>query len=96
MIHLFRFLKLILSDVFTLFIDLILLNLRSFESFRGGISIPPAALANGLVPDDRTDALENVTRTIGNLLDGYDIRLRPNFGGECIRLHSNFLSPELI
>jgi len=48
----------------------------------GGISIPPAALANGLVPDDRTDALENVTRTIGNLLDGYDIRLRPNFGGD--------------
>ena len=49
--------------------------------FRGGITIPPAAWANGLVPDDRTDALENVTRTIGNLLDGYDIRLRPNFGG---------------
>ena len=49
--------------------------------FRGGITIPPVAWANGLVPDDRTDALENVTRTIGNLLDGYDIRLRPNFGG---------------
>ena len=56
---------------------------------RGGISIPPAAWANGLVPDDRTDALENVTRTIGNLLDGYDIRLRPNFGGEYIKFHSN-------
>ena len=89
--------KLISNDVkATLFIDLTLLNPCSFESYRGGISIPPAALANGLVPDDRTDALENVTRTIGNLLDGYDIRLRPNFGGECIRLQSNFLSPELI
>jgi hypothetical protein len=49
--------------------------------FRGGRSFAPAAGATGLVPDDRTDALENVTRTIGNLLDGYDIRLRPNFGG---------------
>jgi hypothetical protein len=26
--------------------------------------------------------VENVTKTIGRLLDGYDIRLRPNFGGE--------------
>ena len=26
--------------------------------------------------------LDNVTKTIGRLLDGYDIRLRPNFGGE--------------
>ena len=50
--------------------------------FRGGRSFAPAAWATGLVPDDRTDALENVTRTIGNLLDGYDIRLRPNFGGK--------------
>ena len=49
--------------------------------YRGGKSFAPAAWATGLVPDDRTDALENVTRTIGNLLDGYDIRLRPNFGG---------------
>ncbi len=32
--------------------------------------------------DDSTESLENVTRTIGNLLDGYDIRLRPNFGGD--------------
>ncbi|RXG56881.1 Gamma-aminobutyric acid receptor subunit beta-like [Armadillidium vulgare] len=36
----------------------------------------------------RTDAgrtsehLDNVTQTIEELLDGYDIRLRPNFGGE--------------
>ena len=50
--------------------------------FRGGKSFAPAAWATGLIPDDRTDALENVTRTIGNLLDGYDIRLRPNFGGK--------------
>ena len=26
--------------------------------------------------------LDNVTKTIGRLLDGYDIRLRPNFGGK--------------
>jgi len=26
--------------------------------------------------------LENVTQTISNILQGYDIRLRPNFGGE--------------
>merc|ERR1712179_811286 len=26
--------------------------------------------------------LDNVTKTIGRLLDGYDIRLRPNFGGD--------------
>ncbi|XP_041973521.1 gamma-aminobutyric acid receptor subunit beta-like [Aricia agestis] len=28
------------------------------------------------------DRLENVTHTITRILDGYDIRLRPNFGGE--------------
>ncbi|CAB4062193.1 GABRB [Lepeophtheirus salmonis] len=32
--------------------------------------------------DGNANSLENVTRTIGNLLDGYDIRLRPNFGGD--------------
>lgn len=32
--------------------------------------------------DDDSKTLENVTRTIGNLLKGYDIRLRPNFGGD--------------
>ena len=34
--------------------------------------------------DDANNAqyLQNVTKTIGDLLDGYDIRLRPNFGGE--------------
>ena len=53
----------------------------NYSTFRGGRSLSPVAWATGLVPDDRTDALENVTRTIGNLLDGYDIRLRPNFGG---------------
>ena len=31
--------------------------------------------------EDTTESLENVTKTIGNLLEGYDIRLRPNFGG---------------
>ncbi|XP_012279714.1 gamma-aminobutyric acid receptor subunit beta-like [Orussus abietinus] len=29
-----------------------------------------------------TDRLENVTQTISRILSGYDIRLRPNFGGE--------------
>ena len=32
--------------------------------------------------EDTSESLENVTKTIGNLLEGYDIRLRPNFGGE--------------
>ena len=30
----------------------------------------------------QSDRLENVTQTISRLLQGYDIRLRPNFGGE--------------
>ncbi|XP_025833297.1 gamma-aminobutyric acid receptor subunit beta-like [Agrilus planipennis] len=29
-----------------------------------------------------SERLDNVTQTISKLLDGYDIRLRPNFGGE--------------
>ncbi|XP_017757918.1 PREDICTED: gamma-aminobutyric acid receptor subunit beta-like isoform X1 [Eufriesea mexicana] len=29
-----------------------------------------------------SDRLENVTQTMSRILDGYDIRLRPNFGGE--------------
>lgn len=29
-----------------------------------------------------TERLENVTQTISRILDGYDIRLRPNFGGD--------------
>jgi hypothetical protein len=29
-----------------------------------------------------SDRLENVTQTISRILDGYDIRLRPNFGGK--------------
>lgn len=39
---------------------------------------PTAAAAH----KDNTESLENVTKTIGNLLEGYDIRLRPNFGGK--------------
>lgn len=27
--------------------------------------------------------LENITRTLAQMLEGYDIRLRPNFGGKC-------------
>jgi len=41
-----------------------------------------SSLANGATSDERFNSLENVTKTIGNLLDGYDIRLRPNFGGD--------------
>ena len=41
------------------------------------------SMAHGSVTkDDRANTLANVTKTIGNLLDGYDIRLRPNFGGK--------------
>jgi len=41
------------------------------------------SMAHGSVTqDDRANTLANVTKTIGNLLDGYDIRLRPNFGGD--------------
>jgi len=35
---------------------------------------------NPMLPSAGT--LDNVTKTIGRLLDGYDIRLRPNFGGD--------------
>lgn len=31
---------------------------------------------------------ENVTTLLGSLLDGYDIRLRPQFGGNYIRFHN--------
>lgn len=30
--------------------------------------------------------LENVTQTIARILEGYDIRLRPNFGGNVMEL----------
>ncbi|KAK9509475.1 hypothetical protein O3M35_006785 [Rhynocoris fuscipes] len=36
----------------------------------------------GMTPSGATDRLANVTQTISRLLDGYDIRLRPNFGGD--------------
>ena len=36
--------------------------------------------------------LDNVIKTIGRLLDGYDIRLRPNFGGKFYFLHSRVKS----
>jgi len=41
-----------------------------------------SSMAKGATSDERANSLENVTKTIGNLLDGYDIRLRPNFGGD--------------
>ncbi|KAB0798923.1 hypothetical protein PPYR_06803 [Photinus pyralis] len=33
-----------------------------------------------------SDRLDNVTQTISKLLEGYDIRLRPNFGGDPLRV----------
>ncbi|XP_063989584.1 gamma-aminobutyric acid receptor subunit beta-like isoform X1 [Diachasmimorpha longicaudata] len=33
-----------------------------------------------------SDRLENVTQTISRILDGYDIRLRPNFGGDPLKV----------
>ena len=47
-------------------------------------------MANGATSDERFNSLENVTKTIGNLLDGYDIRLRPNFGGANFNLFNYF------
>ncbi|KYM97477.1 Gamma-aminobutyric acid receptor subunit beta-like protein, partial [Cyphomyrmex costatus] len=35
---------------------------------------------------EMSDRLENVTQTISRILDGYDIRLRPNFGGDPLRV----------
>lgn len=32
-----------------------------------------------------SDRLENVTQTISRLLEGYDIRLRPNFAGKLLQ-----------
>lgn len=31
-----------------------------------------------------SDRLDNVTQTISRLLEGYDIRLRPDFGGKYV------------
>ena len=44
---------------------------------------------------EHSAALENVTRTIGNLLKGYDIRLRPNFGGEVERKMGYIINADL-
>ena len=44
---------------------------------------------NPMLPSGGT--LDNVTKTIGRLLDGYDIRLRPNFGGELKQLLRDFI-----
>lgn len=37
---------------------------------------------SGEYKDLSSARLENVTQTISRMLQGYDIRLRPNFGGE--------------
>ncbi|KAF6199856.1 hypothetical protein GE061_006154 [Apolygus lucorum] len=41
-----------------------------------------SAPSSAVMPTGTTDRLANVTQTISRLLDGYDIRLRPNFGGD--------------
>ncbi len=41
-----------------------------------------ASASSATTAEISKSSLENVTRTIGNLLSGYDIRLRPNFGGD--------------
>ncbi|XP_014255214.1 gamma-aminobutyric acid receptor subunit beta-like [Cimex lectularius] len=38
--------------------------------------------SSAIMSSGAIDRLANVTQTISRLLDGYDIRLRPNFGGE--------------
>jgi hypothetical protein len=48
-----------------------------FPFFRSGYS------THGL-SEERSYSLENVTKTISSLLEGYDIRLRPNFGGKSL------------
>ncbi|XP_069679059.1 gamma-aminobutyric acid receptor subunit beta-like isoform X2 [Periplaneta americana] len=40
------------------------------------------AASNEQQLQSQSDRLENVTQTISRLLQGYDIRLRPNFGGD--------------
>lgn len=55
----------------------ILTNLSSVDSFRNFALHRASLESTGM-----SDRLENVTQTISRILDGYDIRLRPNFGGE--------------
>ncbi|XP_035780568.1 gamma-aminobutyric acid receptor subunit beta-like isoform X2 [Anopheles albimanus] len=50
---------------------LVLCSVQMNEALR---SVHPKSMAAG--------RLENVTQTISRILEGYDIRLRPNFGGE--------------
>ena len=52
---------------------MICFHFPSFDSF---------CVVSGQDDSNNAQYLENVTKTIGDLLDGYDIRLRPNFGGE--------------
>lgn len=56
---------------------LILLSVFFRESVLYSEGLAPK---NPMLPSGGT--LDNVTKTIGRLLDGYDIRLRPNFGGD--------------
>ena len=62
--------------VLLLLVSLVLSNQQSTIS-----SVDGGARTVTLLSD--ADALQNVSRTIENLLQGYDIRLRPQFGGKC-------------
>ena len=58
-----------------------------------GLALMPClagvALADRPIGKERTRRLQNVSQTIEELLKGYDIRLRPQFGGECCSWCSN-------
>jgi len=54
-------------------IEKLSVNCHFFTVFRGQRG------QNNLMMSDR---LDNVTQTISRLLEGYDIRLRPDFGGK--------------
>lgn len=56
-------------------IDILTVNCHFFTIFFRGQRV------NSLMMSDR---LDNVTQTISRLLQGYDIRLRPDFGGKYV------------
>jgi len=51
----------------------------AMSAFRAAMLV---ASFHSAASQETSASLENVTKTISNLLDGYDIRLRPNFGGK--------------
>jgi hypothetical protein len=64
-------------------------NVVTMRSIKG-VNISLCFHSNEQQLQSQSDRLENVTQTISRLLQGYDIRLRPNFGGgSCITLAVN-------